>query len=374
MALRSARGAVLLGTGPIVDELLGEMRARARCGYRVIGIVTRNPVDEENYRGWPVLGALDELHRIVLEWQPEVIVVALPETASIAEIQQLLDAKVRRHVQVELAQTVYERITGKVPIESSVAGEVIYSDHFQPGRVSRLVARLSSLAVALVGLVCLAPLLLLISLLIKLDSRGPALFVQERLGAAGRRFRLLKFRTMHPADNHESEWENDNTHRITRVGKWLRKSRLDELPQFFNVLKGDMNIVGPRPHPACNFELFVLAARNTPESGLQIPYYSLRSSVRPGITGWAQVRYRYANNLDEELEKLRFDLYYLKHYSLWLDIRIMLETALMIFARGHSARAAGESRSPRATPELRVETEQVRLLPAQDRASQYPRF
>jgi lipopolysaccharide/colanic/teichoic acid biosynthesis glycosyltransferase len=236
------------------------------------------------------------------------------------------------------------------------------------------VARLSSLAVALVGLVCLAPLLLLISLLIKLDSRGPALFVQERLGAAGRRFRLLKFRTMHPAENHESEWENDNTHRITRVGRWLRKSRLDELPQFFNVLKGDMNIVGPRPHPACNFELFVLAARNTPESGLQIPYYSLRSSVRPGITGWAQVRYRYANNLDEELEKLRFDLYYLKHYSLWLDIRIMLETALMIFARGRSARAAGESRPPRVTPELRVETEQVRLLPAQDRASQYPRF
>ena len=125
----------------------------------------------------------------------------------------------------------------------------------------------------------------------------------------------------------------DNVGRITRVGRWLRKSRLDELPQFFNVLNGDMNMVGPRPHPSSNFVLFVLAARNTPESGVQIPYYSMRHSVRPGITGWAQVRYRYANNLYEEIEKLRYDLYYLKHYSIWLDIKVLVETITMIFTR-----------------------------------------
>jgi len=149
---------------------------------------------------------------------------------------------------------------------------------------------------------------------------------------------LLTFRTMVPSDHQRSEWEEDNLLRITRVGRWLRKARLDELPQFFNILSGDMNIVGPRPHPASNFELFVLAARNTAESGVQIPYYSMRHSVRPGITGWAQVRYRYANNLFEEMEKLRFDLYYLKHYSLWLDLRILVETVAMIFVHSPQVR------------------------------------
>jgi lipopolysaccharide/colanic/teichoic acid biosynthesis glycosyltransferase len=177
--------------------------------------------------------------------------------------------------------------------------------------------------------------MLLIALLVRIDSAGPVFFSQERSGMAGRPFKLLKFRTMLAAVQQESEWEEDNIHRITRVGWWLRKCRLDELPQFINILKGDMNIVGPRPHPSSNFELFVLAARNTPESGVQIPYYSMRYSVRPGITGWAQVRYRYANNLHEEMEKLRFDLYYLKHYSLWLDIRILVETVTMIFTGSH---------------------------------------
>src|SRR5690606_8460044 len=146
----------------------------------------------------------------------------------------------------------------------------------------------------------LAPLFLLIAIAIKLDSRGPVLFVQDRIGLHGKHFKLYKFRTMRPAEARTSEWAGDNKHRITRVGHYLRKFRLDELPQFFNVLRGDMNLVGPRPHPASNFELFVLVSRNTPECGGQIPYYSLRSIVRPGITGWAQVRYRYANNLSEE--------------------------------------------------------------------------
>jgi exopolysaccharide biosynthesis polyprenyl glycosylphosphotransferase len=379
MALRSARPTVVLGTGPLVDELLAEIAHRKRSAYRITGIITRERLDADAYRGYPVLGTLDQLHRVVLERRPKVIVVALPGSASIVEIQQLLDAKVSRQVRVEPAQTVYERLSGKVPIESSTAGEVIYSDDFEPRRISMLAARVLSFALALGGALALAPLLLLIAALIKLDSRGPALFVQERLGMGGRRFRLMKFRTMHPAQQRASEWENDNTHRITRVGKWLRKSRLDELPQFFNVLKGDMNIVGPRPHPACNFELFVLASRNMPESGLQIPYYTLRSSVRPGITGWAQVRYRYANNLDEELEKLRFDLYYLKHYSLWLDIRIMFETALMILARKPSATpdTAAEAlpvMRPLAAREALVEPEPVRLAPVRERASDCSRL
>ena len=150
------------------------------------------------------------------------------------------------------------------------------------------------------------------------------LFVQERIGLFGRRFPLLKFRTMVPDPRPSSEWARDNATRITRVGKWLRKFRLDELPQFINILRGDMALIGPRPHPASNYGLFAD----------RIPHYALRCRVRPGVTGWAQVRYGYANNLEEETEKMRFDLYYIKHLSFYLDLRILVDTVkIVLFGR-----------------------------------------
>jgi len=211
---------------------------------------------------------------------------------------------------------VYERLTGKLAIETLTPSTLIFSGDFKKSRLDLAAGRCLSLLVSIVGLTILSPLLGLVALLIKLDSRGPAFFVQERMGMAGRRFRLFKFRTMHVVDGPTSEWVCDNATRITRIGKWLRKFRLDELPQFFNIMLGDMNLVGPRPHPVSNFELF----------SDHIPYYWLRAKVRPGITGWAQVRYRYANNLNEETEKMRYDLYYIKHLSLAFDLRILFDT------------------------------------------------
>jgi lipopolysaccharide/colanic/teichoic acid biosynthesis glycosyltransferase len=138
---------------------------------------------------------------------------------------------------------------------------------------------------------------------------------------------LLKFRTMHPCDEPTSEWVSDNINRITRVGRYLRRFRLDEVPQLVNVLRGEMNLVGPRPHPVVNQAVFME----------RIAYYGLRSTVRPGVTGWAQIRYGYANNLDEETEKMRYDLYYIKNRSLWLDLRIMVETiGTILFGKGAS--------------------------------------
>jgi lipopolysaccharide/colanic/teichoic acid biosynthesis glycosyltransferase len=160
----------------------------------------------------------------------------------------------------------------------------------------------------------------LIALGIRLDSRGPAIYRQERVGRGARTFGLLKFRTMHAAGVNDSSWVRDNTSRITRVGRFLRWSHLDELPQLINVLRGDMNLVGPRPHPVSNFALFSAG----------IPFYALRAAIRPGVTGWAQVRYRYANTLQEESEKMRYDLYYIKHRSLWLDLRILARTARVL--------------------------------------------
>jgi polysaccharide export outer membrane protein len=152
-------------------------------------------------------------------------------------------------------------------------------------------------------------------------------FRQQRAGSSGKPFTLVKFRTMQHGGTRVSEWEGDNRDAVTRVGKFLRAFRIDEVPQFINIIRGDMNLIGPRPHPVSNLELLTLVARNLNElTGAAISCYMLRALVRPGLTGWAQVRYRYANNLEEELEKLRYDLYYVKHLSLWLDLRIALET------------------------------------------------
>jgi lipopolysaccharide/colanic/teichoic acid biosynthesis glycosyltransferase len=201
-------------------------------------------------------------------------------------------------------------------------------------------ARVLSVAGAVIAAILCAPLALLAAIAIALDSPGPLLFVQDRVGLEGRVFGLVKFRTMHPAAGRVSEWAGDNGGRVTRVGRWLRAFRLDELPQLWNVLAGDMNLIGPRPHPVSNFDLFQRT----------VPYYWIRAMVRPGITGWAQVRFGYADNLEEEIEKMRFDLYYIKHRSLRLDTRILLDTFRTVVRGGGSRAPAGppEPRSRRA--------------------------
>ena len=160
--------------------------------------------------------------------------------------------------------------------------------------------------------------MLLIALAIKLDSRGPIFFVQERGGRGGRPFRLLKFRTMTVTSpgSDEDVWRRDDSKRVTRVGRCLRRLRLDEWPQFWNVLKGDMDFVGPRPEMMANVETMTE----------EIPYYAFRHIVRPGITGWAQIQYSYSVSLEEVTEKARYDLYYIKHMSVWLDLRILIDT------------------------------------------------
>src|SRR5207244_1091175 len=268
--------------------------------------------------------------------RPNRIVVALAERRGRLPLNPLLESRARGILGEDAAET-YERLTGKLALEALSPSSVIFSPDFHPSRLHLALSRALSLLASVIGLIVLAPVLSLIVLLIKLDSRGPAFFVQERVGLCGRSFRLIKFRTMHPVSRPKSEWERDNCDRITRVGKWLRRFRLDELPQLVNVLRGDMNLAGPRPHPQTNLELMILAVRNLSElSGEAIPYYSLRCSVRPGITGWAQISYGYANTLEEEMEKIRYDFYYLKHMSFWLDLRILFETVKIVLSGGHS--------------------------------------
>jgi lipopolysaccharide/colanic/teichoic acid biosynthesis glycosyltransferase len=292
-----------------------------------------------------VVEAVDDaegLSRIIEVTRPDRIVIALTERRGRLPLCRLVESLARGIVVEDVTET-YERLTGKLALEALSPSSVIFSRDFRSSRVHRILARILSLAVSVIGLVVLAPLLGLVALLIVLDSGGPAFFLQKRAGLCGREFTLIKFRTMHPASRPNSEWEQDNRDRITRLGRWLRRFRLDELPQLINVLQGDMNLVGPRPHPVTNLEMLILAARNLNElSGEAIPYYSLRCSIRPGMTGWAQVRYRYANSLEEEMEKIRYDLYYVKHQSLLLDLHILFETTKIIL-RGRSETAPDDS-------------------------------
>ncbi len=324
-----AERTLILGSGTLARALVDEINARPQGRYTVIGVVAEDAVPRTGSFNCPVLGVLDDLPRVIAAYQPQRIVIALSERRGHLPVDHLVEARTRDGIQVEQGTDVYEWLTGKLAIESLTPSNLIFSRDFRPMRLTQYATRAVSVVAAVFGLALFLPLLVVVALAVKLDSRGPALFVQDRVGLGGRRFRLYKFRSMRTTKA-RSEWAGDNDDRITRVGRILRKYRIDELPQLYNVLRGDMNLVGPRPHPLSNFEMFVLVSRNTPQHGSQIPYYSLRSSVRPGITGWAQVRYKYANGLGEEIEKLRYDLYYIKHYSLVLDLRILFETVRVI--------------------------------------------
>jgi exopolysaccharide biosynthesis polyprenyl glycosylphosphotransferase len=321
----SASRVVVLGTGPVAVMIVEELEALFGRRTVIAGVVDNEPPRDAWIRSrW--LGPLNQLAEIVEKVQADRIVVALQDRRGHLPLEPLLETRVRGVV-VEDALEFYERATGTMAIEAITPGSLILAKGFRNHGAAETVARIVSVAAAVGGLIVLSPVFVLIALAVKLDSRGPILFMQDRAGRNGAPFKLLKFRTMHPADVHPSEWVQDNRDRITRVGAWLRRFRLDELPQLVNMLRGEMNLVGPRPHPMVNQRIFME----------RIAYYGLRSTVRPGITGWAQVRHGYANNIEEETRKMRYDLYYIKNRSLRLDTRILLETiAIILFGQGSS--------------------------------------
>jgi exopolysaccharide biosynthesis polyprenyl glycosylphosphotransferase len=333
-----ARRIVILGSGAIAVKLLEEIEFLERGCQMVAGVIDEEPLPRPWAASTKWLGPPSQLAEIVERVRPARIVVAVADRRDRLPLQVLLESRVRGII-VEDALEFYERLTGKIAIESlNPSALILSSKGFRHPRAAEILARVVSLVVVPIGLVLLAPLLAAIAVAIKIGSHGPVLFVQDRVGKNNRRFGLLKFRTMHPSDERRSEWARDNVHRITPLGGWLRRFRLDELPQLVNVLKGEMNLVGPRPHPTCNRKIFTD----------HIAYYPIRSMVRPGVTGWAQVRYGYANDLEEETEKMRYDLYYIKNRSLWLDTCILLRTVLVVFG-GEGAFRMGRQMPRRQT-------------------------
>jgi lipopolysaccharide/colanic/teichoic acid biosynthesis glycosyltransferase len=326
---------LIVGTTPLAASVIQAIEARPGR-HTIVGIVEDPGIADEavgagRVHGYPRLGSIDGLPAIIGRAHPHRVVVALSERRGRTPLPALLDCCVPRGIAVDDAADFFERLTGRLVVEAMTPASIAFSGRFRPSLIQRICARLLTVLVAGAGLIVLLPVLALIAAAIKMDSAGPILFVQPRIGARGRPFNLLKFRSMHTAAGPHSEWVADNGDRVTRVGRWLRALRLDELPQFINMLRGEMNLVGPRPHPLTNLELFTLVGRNlNDKTGAAVSYYTLRSIVRPGLTGWAQVRYRYANNLEEEIEKLRYDLYYVKYASVWLDLRILFEQAMAL--------------------------------------------
>jgi sugar transferase (PEP-CTERM system associated) len=256
------------------------------------------------------------------------VIVAMEDRRSRLPVEELLALRLAG-VKVEEATSWLEKISGRIEVDHLYPSWLIFTDGFQLSAFGRLFRRTLNLTAALVGLVLALPLLPLIALAIKLDSPGAVLYRQRRVGRGGKIFYCYKFRTMRrdaEADT-GATWATDNDPRITRVGKFLRLSRLDEIPQLWCVLKGDMQFVGPRPERPEFVEWLTK----------EIPYYGVRHAVRPGITGWAQVQYKYGNTLEDAREKLQYDLFYIKNASVGLDFLIMFQT-VKIVTLGRGAR------------------------------------
>ncbi len=310
----------VLGTGERSARLVHGLRQRASLGIDVVGWtgniggeLTRESVASDLLN----LARGKGVHRVI---------VAMPDRRGTLPVEELLDLRLEG-VRVEEATSWLEKISGRIEVEHLNPSWLIFAEGFRFSNFFRLVRRLVNFSVALVALLLALPLIPFIVLAVKLGSPGPALYRQQRVGRRGKVFYCYKFRTMRKDAEADSgaTWATDNDPRITRVGKFMRSSRLDEIPQLWCVLKGDMHFVGPRPERP---EFVEWLAR-------EIPYYGVRHVVRPGITGWAQVQYKYGNTLDDAREKLQYDLFYIKNASLGLDLLIMFQTIkIVLLGRG----------------------------------------
>jgi sugar transferase (PEP-CTERM system associated) len=272
------------------------------------------------------MGTLNQLGTIISDCKPDRLIMALQERRQQLPIDLLLRYRLKGLV-IEEASTLYQKLTGKIPVESIHPSALIFSDGFRQSALQKIYGRSLGLIAAVISLIFVGPLMAIIALAIKLDSRGPALYSQTRVGLNGDFFEVLKFRSMRvdAEANSGPVWAQDVDPRITRVGRILRKLRLDELPQFINVLKGDMSFVGPRPERP----FFVDLLKE------KIPFYDLRHAVRPGITGWAQVSCHYGASVEDAQQKLEYDLFYIKNFSLSFDGVILFQTIkIVLFGRG----------------------------------------
>jgi sugar transferase (PEP-CTERM system associated) len=308
---------LIFGTGTRA-KLVGHTLKKSDPNVDLVGYYASPNEVVTEVSAWGLLSPEKSLTDIVMEEQVDEIVVALSERrGGSMPLRELLDCKLQGVRVVDIA-THFEKTLGQIRLDSVSAGWLIFGDGFNQGWVRATVKRIFDIVCALILIVVSLPIMLVAAVFILLESGGPIFYLQERVGLNGRLFNVVKFRSMRTDAEKDGKprWATASDDRVTRVGKVIRKLRIDELPQLFSVLGGDMSLVGPRP------ERPFFVDKLTQE----IPYFAVRQSVKPGVTGWAQVRYQYGATVEDAAEKLQYDLYYVKNHTLFLDLVVLFET------------------------------------------------
>ena len=318
---------LIVGSGPTAIEIARETLERRDAGYRVVGFTDNDAsLVGKSLINPRVVGLTSNLEDIVKRENIDRIIVAMSERRGRFPTDQLLQLSLSGNVSIEECASFYERLTGRVHLDMLRPSWLIFSGRGRQARLNAFLRVVMHRGVALIGAIISLPIALLTALLIKLESPGPVLYKQERVGKNGRTFVVMKFRSMHAdAEKDGPVWARTDDNRVTHVGRIIRKIRVDEIPQFWNILKGEMNFVGPRPE----------RPHFVAQLAQEIPFYEQRHLIAPGLTGWAQIKYPYGSSIEDARQKLQYDLYYIKNQSLVLDAVILFETVkTILFGRG----------------------------------------
>ena len=312
---------ILLGSGKLAENIYKEIHAQRDCGYKISALITdiNGNIDIQNDRKPEITGSMKDcdLCGITKEMAIDKIVVAIKERRGAFPTKALLDCRVAG-IDIIEGNSFHEMLTGKLSVKDINPAWLIFSEGFKKPMLRSAIKRCEDIVFSLILMILLSPLILFTAFLIKFDSKGPVLFSQERVGKRKEAYMLYKFRSMVTDAESKSGpvWARKNDSRVTRVGKFIRKWRIDEIPQLWNVLKGEMSFIGPRPER----EFFV------DQLEAIIPYYRERFTVKPGLTGWAQVCYGYGDSIEDAMEKLNYELFYIKNYSIFMDFVIVVRT------------------------------------------------
>src|SRR4051812_26799585 len=317
---------LVMGTGSIGISLVREILKRPEFNLKVVGFLDEEGENIGKSLVNPgIIGATADVQAIVASEQIDRVVLSFAERRQRMPLRDLLQLKFRG-IKVDDPHSVFERITGRIHLEHLNPSWFILSDGFRKSAFLMSAKRFVDITVAALGLVLASPLMLLTALAILIEGGRPVIFRQARIGMLGKEFCILKFRSMRKnAEEGGPSWATNGDSRITRVGHFIRKTRLDEFPQLINVLRGDMSLVGPRPEQPYFCSLLEE----------QVPFFAQRHTVRPGVTGWAQIKYQYGASVEDAVRKLELDLFYIKHLSVTLDLVIIFETfKVMLLRRG----------------------------------------
>lgn len=319
---------LVVGTGKAALDTAEAVWERRDAGYRIVGFVSENGAKPREKLGRSeILGKAHELEGIIRNEKIDRVVIAVRERRGAFPTEALLKMSLAGDVSIEECTSFFERITGKVHIDMLRPSWLIFAGRRRDSRLKVVFREFVHRVLAIIGLVLSLPVAVMTAILIKLESRGPIFYKQERVGKNGRVFNVIKFRSMRTDAEADGKpvWAADNDERVTTIGRIIRKVRIDEIPQFWNIIMGEMNFVGPRPE----------RPHFVKQLATEVSFYEHRHLVAPGLTGWAQIKYPYGASVDDAIQKLQYDLYYIKNQSLTLDMVIVLDTfKTVLFRRG----------------------------------------